>query len=64
MIFRFLPVQDGLNHPLHVLEGCGIRTFLLDRDRTLILIAAGCLYKIRLLSDGGSAVAELLGGGG
>jgi Zn-dependent protease with chaperone function len=29
---------------------------------TLILIAAGCYYKIRLLSGGGSAVAELLGG--
>ncbi len=29
---------------------------------TLILIAAGSYYKIRLLSGGGSAVAELLGG--
>lgn len=29
---------------------------------TLLSIAAGCLYKIRLLSDGGPAVAELLGG--
>jgi Zn-dependent protease with chaperone function len=29
---------------------------------TLILIAAGCYYKIRLLSGGGSAVAEMLGG--
>jgi Zn-dependent protease with chaperone function len=29
---------------------------------TLILIAAGCYYKMRLLSGGGSAVAEMLGG--
>ena len=29
---------------------------------TLFLIAAGCFYKIRLLADGGSAVAEMLGG--
>lgn len=29
---------------------------------TLILIAAGCYYKIRLLSGGGSAVAKMLGG--
>jgi len=29
---------------------------------TLILIAGGCYYKIRLLAGGGSAVAEMLGG--
>ena len=29
---------------------------------TLISVALGCIYKIRLLSDGGPAVAELLGG--
>ncbi len=29
---------------------------------TLLSIAAGCYYKVRQLSDGGSAVAELLGG--
>jgi len=29
---------------------------------TLASIAAGCYYKIRLLSDGGPALAELLGG--
>jgi Zn-dependent protease with chaperone function len=29
---------------------------------TLLLIAAGCYYKMRLLSGGGSAVAEMLGG--
>ena len=29
---------------------------------TLISIALGCLYKMRLLASGGSAVAELLGG--
>jgi Zn-dependent protease with chaperone function len=29
---------------------------------TLILITAGCYYKMRLLSGGGSAVAEMLGG--
>ena len=28
----------------------------------LIPISLGCLYKIRLLADGGSIVAELLGG--
>jgi len=29
---------------------------------TLVLIAAGCYYKMRLLAAGGSAVAEMLGG--
>lgn len=36
--------------------------FCLSTIGTLILIAAGCYYKIRLLAGGGSAVAELLGG--
>jgi Zn-dependent protease with chaperone function len=55
--------NDGLIHPLYMLESlwdphlfCWI-TFV-----TLALIALGCLYKIRLLSAGGPAVAELLGG--
>ncbi|MGA2028989.1 MAG: M48 family metalloprotease [Verrucomicrobiota bacterium] len=36
--------------------------FCLSTIGTLILIAAGCYYKIRLLAGGGSAVAEMLGG--
>jgi Zn-dependent protease with chaperone function len=61
--FPVSPVQDGLNHPLHVLERLwNPHLFCWTAIGTLILIAAGCLYKIRLLSDGGSAVAELLGG--
>ena len=61
--FPVSPVQDGLNHPLPVLERLwNPHLFCWTAIGTLILIAAGCLYKIRLLSGGGSAVAELLGG--
>ena len=61
--FPVSPVQDGLIHPLHVLERLwNPHLFCWTTIGTLILIAAGCLYKIRLLSGGGPAVAELLGG--
>jgi Zn-dependent protease with chaperone function len=61
--FPVSQVQDGLTHPLHVLERLwSPQLFCWTTTGTLILIAAGCLYKIRLLSGGGSAVAELLGG--
>jgi len=61
--FPVTPVNDTLNHPLHVLERLwNPHLFCWTALGTLILIAAGCLYKIRLLSKGGSAVAELLGG--
>ena len=61
--FSVSPVHDGLIHPLHVLERLwNPHLFCWTTTGTLILIAAGCLYKIRLLSDGGPAVAELLGG--
>ena len=50
-------------HPLQVLGGLwNPHLFCWTTIGTLILIAAGCLYKIRLLSDGGPAVAKLLGG--
>jgi Zn-dependent protease with chaperone function len=61
--FPVSPVQDGLMHPFHVLERLWHpHLFCWTAIGTLILIAAGCLYKIRLLSGGGPAVAELLGG--
>jgi Zn-dependent protease with chaperone function len=61
--FPVSPVQDGLMHPFHVLERLwNPHLFCWTAIGTLILIAAGCLYKIRLLSGGGPAVAELLGG--
>ena len=61
--FPVSPVQDGLTHPLHVLARLwNPHLFCWTAIGTLILVAAGCLYKIRLLADGGSTVAELLGG--
>jgi Zn-dependent protease with chaperone function len=61
--FPVSPVQHGLMHPFHLLERLwNPHLFCWTAIGTLILIAAGCLYKIRLLSGGGPAVAELLGG--
>jgi Zn-dependent protease with chaperone function len=61
--FPVSPVHDGLAQPLHVLEKLwNPHLFWWTTGGTLLLIAAGCFYKIRLLSDGGPAVAELLGG--
>jgi Zn-dependent protease with chaperone function len=61
--FPVSPVHDGLIHPLNLLERLwDPHLFFLITPVTLILIAAGCVYKIRLLADGGPAVAELLGG--
>jgi Zn-dependent protease with chaperone function len=57
------PQHDGLIHPLYLLERLwDPQLFFWITPITLILIAAGCLYKIRLLAGGGPAVAELLGG--
>ena len=57
------PQHDGLIHPLYILERLwDPHLFFLITPITLLLIAAGCLYKIRLLAGGGPAVAELLGG--
>jgi Zn-dependent protease with chaperone function len=57
------PQHDGLIHPLYILERLwDPHLFCWIAPVTLILIAAGCFYKIRLLSGGGPAVAELLGG--
>ena len=57
------PQHDGLIHPLYILERLwDPLLFCWIAPVTLALVAAGCLYKIRLLSDGGPAVAELLGG--
>ena len=56
-------MPDGLIHPLDVLERFwNPHLFCWITVGTLISIAAGCLYKIRLLAGGGPAVAELLGG--
>lgn len=61
--FPVSPVQDSLAHPLRVLESLwNPHLFCWTTAATLLLIAAGCAYKIRRLADGGSAVAELLGG--
>ncbi len=61
--FPVSPIHDGLANPLAVLEKLwNPHLFWCTTTGTLFFIAAGCLYKIWLLSDGGSAVAELLGG--
>jgi len=61
--FPVSPIHDGLIHPLNLLARLwDPHLFFLITPVTLMLIAAGCLYKIRLLADGGPAVAELLGG--
>ena len=54
---------EALVHPLHFLQliwNPNIAAWI--TLGTLVPIAAGCVYKIRLLSTGGPAVAELLGG--
>jgi Zn-dependent protease with chaperone function len=52
-----------LIHPLQFLKMIwSPQIFCWSTIGTLILIAAGCYYKMRLLADGGSAVAEMLGG--
>ena len=58
-----LLVGEIVIHPRHYLHwlwdarlACWITTC------TLVLIALGCVYKLRLLARGGPAVAELLGG--
>jgi Zn-dependent protease with chaperone function len=57
------PQHDGLIHPLYLLERLwDTPLFCWTATGTLLLIAAGCLYKIRRLAAGGPAVAELLGG--
>jgi Zn-dependent protease with chaperone function len=54
---------EALVHPLHFLARLwNPWHFGWITLGTLLSIAAGCIYKIRLLSDGGPAVAELLGG--
>jgi Zn-dependent protease with chaperone function len=61
--FPVSPIHDGLIHPLNLLARLwDPHLFFLITPVTLMLIAAGCLYKIRLLAGGGPAVAELLGG--
>ena len=61
--FPVSPVHDGVIHPLNLLARLwDPHLFFLITPITLILIAAGCFYKIRLLAGGGPAVAELLGG--
>jgi len=61
--FPVSPIHDGFIHPLNLLGRLwDPHLFFLITPVTLILIAAGCLYKIRLLAGGGPAVAELLGG--
>jgi Zn-dependent protease with chaperone function len=61
--FPVSPVHDGLANLHHVLEKLwNPRLFGWTTVGTLLLIAAGSLYKIRMLSGGGPALAELLGG--
>jgi Zn-dependent protease with chaperone function len=61
--FPASPAQDGLFNPLYLLKKLWDPTlFCWTTIVTLILIAAGCFYKFRLLADGGPAVAEMLGG--
>ena len=61
--FPVSPLHDGLVHPRHFMERLWNPTlFCWTTVGTLLLIAVGCLYKIRLLAAGGPAVAELLGG--
>ena len=61
--FPVSPIHDGLIHPLNLLVRLwDPHLFFLITPVTLVLIAAGCLYKIRRLAGGGPAVAELLGG--
>src|ERR1700712_1379870 len=55
--FPVSPLHDGLIHPLNILERLwDPHLFFLITPVTLILIAAGCFYKIRLLASGGPAV--------
>ena len=61
--FPVSPIHDGLANPLTVLEKLwNPHLFWWTVTGTLLFIAAGCVYKIRRLSAGGPAVAELLGG--
>ncbi len=61
--FPVSPGHDGLVQPRHFLERLWNPTlFGWTTISTLLLIAAGWLYKIRLLATGGPAVAGLLGG--
>jgi Zn-dependent protease with chaperone function len=61
--FPVSPAHDGLIHPLHILGRLwDPPLFWWTTTGALLLIAAGCLYKIRMLSAGGPAVAEMLGG--
>jgi Zn-dependent protease with chaperone function len=61
--FPTSPLHDALANPRRVWDQFwDARLFWWTATVTLILIAAGCAYKIRLLAGGGPAVAELLGG--
>jgi Zn-dependent protease with chaperone function len=54
---------SALINPLHFLKSTwNPQLFCWSTIGTLLLVAAGCFYKIRLLAGGGPAVAELLGG--
>src|SRR5450432_1043624 len=63
LISAFSFYGGALVHPLQHLELIwNLQLFGWLTTATLLLISAGCYYKIRLLSGGGPAVAELLGG--
>jgi hypothetical protein len=52
--FPFSPVHDGLAHPFYILGRLwDPPLFCWTATGALLLIAAGCIYKIRLLSDAG-----------
>jgi Zn-dependent protease with chaperone function len=63
VITTFFFFGEALVHPVHTLKLIWEpRLFVWITAGTLIPIATGCLYEIRQLSQGGPAVAKLLGG--
>ena len=63
VVTALLQLGDALMRPLHFLSWLWEpRLAGWIALGTLISIASGCFYKVRQLSGGGSAVAELLGG--
>ena len=63
LITAFMMLGELLTRPSHFFQWLwDARLACWITLGTLASIAAGCYYKIRLLSDGGPALAELLGG--
>ena len=63
IITTVFTLGEALVHPIQFLRMIADpQLFAWTALATLALIAAGCFYKMRLLADGGVAVAKLLGG--